>query len=247
MGFSVRRWLFYVGQLLICVGRSSRPSGGYFALSAYQYAPGVSIRSFGTLVAHQYAHSIRSFSVSIRSQRINTLTFSASIRSQPAYQYAHSASIRSFSALATLASWFGYQCSCDAGVAAALTASPDAHILSVYRRSQRLQTPTTQRLQTLTASADAHSVSKRPQRINAPTAYDTHIFHSVSTRPQRINTPTAHGTHCAHSVSIRPQRYGDASVAATLQGIQGIKGGAPDFEFIPCLTFVGDAVSPLYD
>ena len=195
-------------------------------LLAYQYAPGVSIRSFSTLVAHQYAHSIRS---------------------QPAYQYAHSASIRSFSALATLASWLRYQRSCDAGVAAALTASPDAHILSVYRRSQRLQTPTTQRLQTLTASADAHSVSKRPQRINAPTAYDTHIFHSVSTCPQRINTPTAHGTHCAHSVSIRPQRYGDASVAATLQGIQGIKGGAPDFEFIPCLTFVGDAVSPLYD
>ena len=217
-------------------------------LLAYQYAPGVSIRSFSTLVAHQYAHSIRSFSVSIRSfsvsirsQRINTLTASVSIRSQPAYQYAHSASIRSFSALATLASWLRYQRSCNAGVAAALTASPDAHILSVYRRSQRLQTPTTQHLQTLTASADVHSVSKRPQRINASTAYETHIFHSVSTRPQRINTPTAHGTHCAHSVSIRPQRYGDASVTATLQGIRGIKGGAPDFEFIPCLTFVGDA------
>ena len=146
MGFSVSWWLFYIGQLLICVGRSSWPSGGY--------------------------------------------------------QYAHSASIRSFSALATLASWFGYQCSCDAGVAAALTASPDAHILSVYRRSQCLQTPTTQRLQRLTASADAHSVSKRPQRINAPTAYDTHIFHSVSTRPQRINTPTA---------LWRRQRHGNAT------------------------------------
>ena len=131
--------------------------------------------------------------------------------------------------------------------------------LGVYRRSERLQTPITQRLQTSTASADAH---KRPKRIIAPTTYDTHIFHSVSIRSQRINMPTAHGARYAHSVSIhpqrraniapaafqyahsaslRPQRYGDASVATTLLGIEGIKGGALDIDFIPCLTFVGDA------
>jgi len=180
--------------------------GGYFLLvncwSALVGVPGhlvviLLFQRINTLLAYQYAHSVRWW-------RINTLIQYA----HSAYQYAHSASIR-------------------------------LHSAHQYAHSQRINT--------LTASADAHSVSKRPQRINAPTAYDTHIFHSVSTRPQRINTPTTHGTHCAHSVSIRPQRYGDASVAATLQGIQGIKGGAPDFEFIPCLTFVGDAVSPLYD
>ena len=152
-------------------------------------------------------------------QRINTLTASVSIRSQR---------------INTLIQRTG-----DAGVMVWLPMQ-----LRRWRRScahSVSRRPHSQRLQTLTASADAHSVSKRPQRINASTAYDTHIFHSVSTRPQRINTPTTHGTHCAHSVSIRPQRYGDASVAATLQGIQGIKGGAPDFEFIPCLTFIGDA------
>ena len=170
---------------------------------------------------------MRSFSASIRSQRINTLTFGASLRSQPAYQYAHSVSIRSSSALATLASWLRYHRHGDAGVAGTLT--------------QRLQMPTAQRLQTLTASADVHSVSARPQRIITPTARNIHPFHSVSMRPQRINTPTAYCTLYAHSVSVRPQCYGDASVMATPWASTGIKGGAPDIETIPCLTFVGDA------
>ena len=79
MGFSVSRWLFYVGQLLICIGRSSRPSGGYFLIQRTNTLS-VSIRSFSV--------SMRSFSVSIRSpnaliQRTNTL-INVSIRSPAA-------------------------------------------------------------------------------------------------------------------------------------------------------------------
>ena len=87
MGFSVSRWLFYVGQLLICVGRSSRPSGGYFALSAYQYAH----QRINTLIQR----------INTLLQRINTLTQCA----HSAYQYAHQCINTLTSVFATWASW----------------------------------------------------------------------------------------------------------------------------------------------
>ena len=178
--FSVSQWLFYVGHLLICVGRSSRPSGGYFALSAYQYAPGVSIRSFGTLVAHQYAHSIRSFSVSIRSQRINTLI-----------QRTGDAGVMVWLPM-QLRRW---RRSC----AHSVSRRPQR---SVYRRSQRLQTST--------AYPNAHSVSMRPQRMTHTSSTAYPHAHSVSIRPQRMAhiAPTAY--QYAHSAMATPasrQRY----------------------------------------
>ena len=130
--FSVSQWLFYVGHLLICVGRSSRPSGGYFALSAYQYAHqriNTLIQRINTLTqcahsAYQYAHQRINTLTSVfatwaswtRPQRLATWTswirpHSVSIRST-AYPHApqrihtlQSTFIRSHSAMATLASW----------------------------------------------------------------------------------------------------------------------------------------------
>ena len=60
LAFPLVRWLFYVGQLLICVGRSSWPSGGYFLLSAYQYAQRINtlIQRINTLTQRINAHSM---------------------------------------------------------------------------------------------------------------------------------------------------------------------------------------------
>ena len=177
MGFSVSWWLFFVGQLLICVGRSSRPSGGYFALSAYQYAPGVSIRSWriNTLIQYAGGASIRSFNTLI--QRINTLT---------AHQYAYIQRINTLTASVSIRSQrinTLIQRTSDAGVMVTLPTQlrrwrcSCAH--SVSRR------PHSQRLQTLTVSPDAHNAASTDA-------------HSVCRRPQRIQTPTAY--QCAHSV-----------------------------------------------
>ena len=103
--FSVSQWLFYVGHLLICVGRSSRPSGGYFALSAYQYAHqriNTLIQRINTFTqcahsAYQYAHQ----RIKTLIQLINTLTQCA----HSAYQYAHQRINTLTSLFATWASW----------------------------------------------------------------------------------------------------------------------------------------------
>ena len=126
-GFWFRRWLFYVGQLLICVGWSSRPPGGYFLLQRTNTLS-VSIRSFSV--------SMRSFSVSIRSpnaliQRINTL-ISVSIRS-------FSVSIRSPNALIQRTNTL---ISVSIRSPASLRRGRRGHAHSVLRRGRRGYAPT---------------------------------------------------------------------------------------------------------